>query len=471
MGKWIVAAICLAALVGRGSVNTELFYRFGEDGLTRLNAPRDASGHWRVTTYSQNTHHIAVGTNAAPGSTLCFDFEGGLYNGWTHWFSTLEQYLPATMQFSPGATNLGVECWVRIGDFSRTNMHIWGSKDSDTGLNLNFQAGIGIQGRINTVPFGHAYLPATTNEWVHVALVRTETLTTFYTNGQPAGTSPLAPSLGEGRVFRYGSSWFPDSAGFCGGLDEARIFTFSKEGFKTNDLLFYANHGPPSIAGIVHTLHPKDGTNIVACVGDNLRLALTALGAPPLTFQWFGPAGFTRTGTTPSLEITNLVANNAGAYYVVITNSQGSATSEVVSLTVTNLIVPTATNRPSLAQQQLIDRRWGMFIHFGIETFTDDEWSDGKVQASKYSPTTLDSDQWASTAARAGMTYAVITAKHHGGFCLWPSRWTSYCVSSSANTNDVLRLFTESCRKYGMGVSRRSGKRQECSAFLWQSIY
>ena len=91
----------------------------------------------------------------------------------------------------------------------------------------------------------------------------------------------------------------------------------------------------------------------------------------------------------------------------------------------TDVIVPTADQ---LRWQQL---EVGMFFHFGINTFHAKEWSDGTLPASSFDPTELDADEWVALAVAAGATYVVLTAKHHDGFCLWPTATTDYSVASS----------------------------------------
>lgn len=81
-------------------------------------------------------------------------------------------------------------------------------------------------------------------------------------------------------------------------------------------------------------------------------------------------------------------------------------------------ILPVPSHRPSPAQQKQIARKYGMFIHFGLNTFQDQEWTDGSKPASSYRPTTVDTDQWIRAAKEAGMKYVILTAKHHEGFCL-----------------------------------------------------
>jgi len=108
------------------------------------------------------------------------------------------------------------------------------------------------------------------------------------------------------------------------------------------------------------------------------------------------------------------------------------------------------SDKPNAVQRQMIARRYGMFIHFGINTFHDEEWTDGSMHPSSYTPMAIDTDQWAQTAQNGGMKYALLTAKHHDGFCLWDSACTDYGVASSPNKTDVVAALAESCRKSGI---------------------
>lgn len=116
------------------------------------------------------------------------------------------------------------------------------------------------------------------------------------------------------------------------------------------------------------------------------------------------------------------------------------------------VILPVPSDRPSAAQQKQIDRKYGMFIHFGINTFHDEEWTDGSKPASSYAPSAIDAEQWIISAKEAGMKYVILTAKHHDGFCLWDSKYTDYDVASSGNSTDVIEEVAKACRKHGIGL-------------------
>lgn len=116
------------------------------------------------------------------------------------------------------------------------------------------------------------------------------------------------------------------------------------------------------------------------------------------------------------------------------------------------VILPQPSLQPSAAQKAQIDRKYGMFVHFGINTFHDQEWTDGTLPAKSYAPAQIDAEQWVRAAKEAGMKYLILITKHHDGFCLWDSKYTDYDVASSSNTTNVVEAVAKACKKYDMGL-------------------
>ena len=110
---------------------------------------------------------------------------------------------------------------------------------------------------------------------------------------------------------------------------------------------------------------------------------------------------------------------------------------------------------PSAAQLRWQREETALFIHFGINTFTDREWGDGAESPSLFNPAALDARQWARAARAAGAGSLILTAKHHDGFCLWPTATTRHSVASSpwrSGAGDVMREFVDACRAEGLGA-------------------
>ena len=111
--------------------------------------------------------------------------------------------------------------------------------------------------------------------------------------------------------------------------------------------------------------------------------------------------------------------------------------------------------RPTPAQIAWQRDELALFLHFGINTFTDREWGDGREDPAIFAPAALDARGWAKHARAAGFRAMVLTAKHHDGFCLWPTKTTTHSVAKSPWRNgrgDLVREFVDACRAEGLGA-------------------
>lgn len=111
------------------------------------------------------------------------------------------------------------------------------------------------------------------------------------------------------------------------------------------------------------------------------------------------------------------------------------------------------------ARQAYVQRQLGIFFHFSMGTYTGQEWADGSIDPSTFQPNRLDTDQWIDAAVSSGAQYAVLTAKHHDGFALWPTSQSRHSVANApwgiaqpSGQADIVRRFADSCRRRGLAV-------------------
>jgi len=108
---------------------------------------------------------------------------------------------------------------------------------------------------------------------------------------------------------------------------------------------------------------------------------------------------------------------------------------------------------PSENQMRWQEMEYYAFIHFSLNTYTDQSWGFGDEDINLFNPTELDARQWARICKEAGMTGIIITAKHHSGFCLWPTAYTKYSVKNAPwkdGKGDVVRELADACKEYGL---------------------
>ncbi len=107
-------------------------------------------------------------------------------------------------------------------------------------------------------------------------------------------------------------------------------------------------------------------------------------------------------------------------------------------------------------QEEFLQWKFGLFLHFNVATFNNQEWANGYEDPATFAPDKLDCGQWADAAKAAGMNYAVLTVKHTGGWCLWDSQHTTHDATAFANykqgKGDIVREFVEAFRARGLKV-------------------
>jgi alpha-L-fucosidase len=119
----------------------------------------------------------------------------------------------------------------------------------------------------------------------------------------------------------------------------------------------------------------------------------------------------------------------------------------------TEIIEAAAHVTPSSRQLDWQKLEMTAFVHFGMNTFYNQEWGKGTEDPARFNPSQLNTDQWAKVISEAGLNMLIVTCKHHDGFCMWPSSYTNHTVAASPwleGKGDVVKQVSESCRKYNL---------------------
>jgi alpha-L-fucosidase len=130
-------------------------------------------------------------------------------------------------------------------------------------------------------------------------------------------------------------------------------------------------------------------------------------------------------------------------------------TAVVSVLLISPLLLSAQTKTLYQNQSDVVNWRFGMYIHFNMNTFNPG-WGESRVDPKKFAPTNVDCGQWARAAKSAGMKFGALTTKHHDGFCLWPSQQTPprgagrYTVMESSYPHDIVKMYVDSFRAYGL---------------------
>ncbi len=147
------------------------------------------------------------------------------------------------------------------------------------------------------------------------------------------------------------------------------------------------------------------------------------------------------------------------ALYITVINSYSQESNESNMVMITpgtpfdTIIKKAAHVKPTPRQVTWQELEFTSFVHFGLNTFYDREWGEKNYEALRFNPSALNAGQWVRTAKMAGAKLLIIVAKHHDGFCLWPSKHTSFSLKNSPWKNgagDVVGEVAEACRKQGI---------------------
>lgn len=197
-----------------------------------------------------------------------------------------------------------------------------------------------------------------------------------------------------------------------------------------------------------------------SCPVDCLACAATSakVASVPMAESVSNSVSVVNTDThSPSVSIAQTATSAKGAS-VPMAESASKSVSVVNTVTHSPAAFPapaaTSAQTTSLdaLQRRFVDLRFGMFIHFNMPTYVDEDWPDPDASPELFNPVKLDCRQWARAAKSAGMTYGCLTTKHHSGFCIWDTKTTDYSVMSSPFKRDVVKEYVDAFRAENLDV-------------------
>ncbi len=451
MRDFICLSLCALSLMTaavRAAITSTISYPLGETGSLGTNyLPLDSGSgarHFTNATGGTNTQVLSDGV-WAPGSSAYLSTAATTADGWS----------APNLLSGLSSDNFAFGVFVRAPAIESGDSDIMTLGDTNGALKLSLSSS-GWSASAHYVtwigPENGVAGSFSASQWVHLAVVRRGGISTFFINGVAKGTwsglpvhgTPLlCTSVGKGTYFH-------------GDVDQARIVTFDSGSDDAAVLasLWGAASLPLRPPWVEQTFSTLPNTRYLATFNLSPAAGLSVLPAIALEISGNGAL------VNQSLPTSLPVGGNSAPFSVAFTADSAQSTVRLIpssgvppvvsGLQILQAIEPAASSQPSAAQQAQIDRRYGMFIHFGINTFVNQQWTDGTVPVSSYNPATIDADQWAKTARDAGMRHIILTAKHHDGFCLWDSPWTTYDVASSPVQTDVIAAAAAACAKYGI---------------------
>lgn len=268
-------------------------------------------------------------------------------------------------------------------------------------------------------------------------------------NGTITGTVTVTPSDSSG-----GGTFSPTSVNISSGTPTA-TFTYTPASAGAKTISTSNNGGLSNPSSITYTASaaPALSAATIASNGQDIALTLTASATVTLADMTIRVGG---------VIVYPTAITGSGTSWTLTMGLRWLLAGQTVTAQYQSGTPVTATNSSIIATRSTrhVSRQFGLFLHIGLETWTDEEWSDGAAASSVWSPSNSAEamvDQWIACAQLAGMKYLVLTAKHHSGFCLWPSASTTYDIAattwySSNGSPDLLGIFCQRVRSAGLGV-------------------
>ena len=418
------------------------FRYYQSDETTGISAA-DTSGNSGTGTYTPNNGSAwtggTLGASAFTGNGVAPTFSGGAIQTAGNWPAG------ATTAFSWTG-------WVYLS--STADFRTIFSKFVNTGDRFEISTGAPLNGDLlglAAVIGGAGIFTAqclTLNTWIHVAIVFDGSLAAgnrlaAYANGAVVsiatqfGVIPAAAQTTNSESFigaRSGSvqPW-------AGSIDEVAVYNSALSAAQV-----LALYGTAATAAVTAAT--------VAVAGNTIAVTMDQASTP-------GAANFVVKTAGNTVTVTSVAGS--GTSFTLTLGRRFIRQSAIVTVTAGGATV-SATNNSTVydAQVRHVGRQFGMFIHFGLETYIPTERSAGNEAINGFAPTQTPEafiDQWINGAKSAGMKYMTLTSKHHGGFCLWATDTTTRGVKNTSwyaanGQKDIISIFCERVRAAGIGV-------------------
>lgn len=283
------------------------------------------------------------------------------------------------------------------------------------------------------------------DEWVHIAVTYDGSTAKYYRDGSLVQSVSLAGHITPTADVKYiGTNSYSNGVNkLPAALDDVRVYSRALGAAEIAQLAGkHAASVTVSSAGDADTIQ------------NNATLQMTALVEPEdaidrtVTWAVYESDGVTATTKADINSSGLLTAAESGTVVVTATANDGSDIQGTKTIT----ILEQTSTTPQQNLTDFTDLRFGMFIHFNMGTYTNEEWASPNKSPTTFAPTNVDTDQWADAAVSANMKFGILTTKHHDGFSLWPTETSGYNVMNSAYKQDIVQKYVDSFRARGLKV-------------------